>query len=91
MSVDIVHASTEKPLALFRDPDVSFLLGRLLCVEFGFGTYKIALYGICDYYIKVAIANPQVIEWESLRRLFYFGFMIRPGNSFNNNIDRIMR
>lgn len=63
-----------------RDPNVSFLLGRLLCREFSrfspfLADHLFFFRSTCLTYIKVATTVPQVIEWEVLRKVFVLVFM----------------
>lgn len=55
-----------------RDPDVSFLLGRLLLFEYSHEYNIYFIENAFKAYLEVAIANPHVIEWETLSEAFAY-------------------
>lgn len=56
------------------NPDVSFLVARLLRKEYDDATMVLPSQRAWDCYFDVAAAKPQIIEWDTLNAFFKYQF-----------------
>ncbi|KLO08988.1 hypothetical protein SCHPADRAFT_586305 [Schizopora paradoxa] len=72
------------------DPDVSFLVARLLRKEYDDAANVLPSQWMWDCYVDVAVAQPQIIEWDSLNAFFKYQFHGCP-EFIRNHASQILR